>query len=316
MKTRRLGSSDINVGEIGYGCMGLSWAYGGREGVDGAAVIDRALDLGCTLVDTAAVYGPFSNERLVGAAIADRRDEVVLATKCGLILEDAASGTMRNDGSAKHIGESIDDSLQRLGVDYIDLFYLHRPDPEVPIEESVGALAAAVDAGKARAIGLSEVDAGTLARAHAVHPIAALQSELSLWTRDPLDTVLPFCVANDVAFVPFSPLGRGFLTGRIDSRDQLEAGDRRLERPRFTDEALAANQAILDRVREIAEPLGATPGQVALAWVLAQGEQVIPIPGTKRIPYLEENVGAADITLTPEDLAALDALPPAQGSRF
>jgi aryl-alcohol dehydrogenase-like predicted oxidoreductase len=316
MRTRRLGHDGPEVGAIGYGAMGLSWAYGHREGTDPHAVINRAIDLGATLIDTAAVYGPFTNEELVGKAIAGRRDAVTLATKCGVVVEDAATLAIRRDGSPEHIRAAIDGSLRRLGVDHVDLYYLHRPDPEVPIEESVGALAEVVAAGKARAIGLSEVTRDELERAHAVHPITAVQSELSLWTRDPLAEILPFCAAHGIGFVPFSPLGRGFLTGRLTSRDELEDGDARRRWPRFEAGALQANQAIVDAVRRVADRHGVAPGQIALAWVLVQGEHIVPIPGTKRIPYLEENLAAADVALGAEDLAELDALPEAVGARY
>jgi aryl-alcohol dehydrogenase-like predicted oxidoreductase len=316
MRTRTLGQHGPEVGEIGYGAMGLTWAYGHREGTDGAAVINRALDLGATLIDTADVYGPFTNEELVGRAIAGRRDEVVLATKCGLVLDDPTTRDIGRDGTPEHIAQAIDASLQRLGTDHVDLYYLHRPDPEVPIEESVGALAETVAAGKARAIGVSEVTLDELERAHAVHPITAVQSELSLWTRGALDEIVPFCAEHGIAFVPFSPLGRGFLTGRLTSRDELEEGDARRSWPRFEQEAMEANQAIVDAVRRVAARHEVAPGQIALAWVLAQGEHVVPIPGTKRLPYLEENLGAADVVLTAEDLAELDALPEAVGSRY
>jgi aryl-alcohol dehydrogenase-like predicted oxidoreductase len=316
MRTRTLGQHGPEVGEIGYGAMGLTWAYGHREGTDGAAVINRALDLGATLIDTADVYGPFTNEELVGRAIAGRRDEVVLATKCGLVLDDPTTRDIGRDGTPEHIAQAIDGSLQRLGTDHVDLYYLHRPDPEVPIEESVGALAETVAAGKARAIGVSEVTLDELARAHAVHPITAVQSELSLWTRGALDEIVPFCAEHGIAFVPFSPLGRGFLTGRLTSRDELEEGDARRSWPRFEQEAMEANQAIVDAVRRVAARHEVAPGQIALAWVLAQGDHVVPIPGTKRLPYLEENLGAADVVLTAEDLAELDALPEAVGSRY
>src|SRR4051812_14072028 len=304
MRTRTLGSEGPEVGAIGYGCMGLSWAYGGREGVDGAAVINRAIDLGCTLIDTADMYGLSENERLVGAALAGRRDEVVLATKCGITVEgDPARFDLGRNGTPDHIRASIDGSLQRLGVDHVDLYYLHRPDPDVPIEESARALADVVAAGKARAIGLSEVTADELRRAHAVHPITAVQSELSLWTRDPLENgVFELCAANGIGFVPSSPLGRGFLTGRLRDAALLEEGDARRNWPRFQEAALRRNLAIVDVVEEIAESYDAAPGQVALAWVLAQGEHVVPIPGTKRIAYLEENAAAVDLTLTAEHL--------------
>jgi aryl-alcohol dehydrogenase-like predicted oxidoreductase len=316
MRTRQLGQDGPAVGAIGYGAMGLSGAYGHREGTDPHAVINRAIDLGATLIDTADVYGPFTNEELVGQAIAGRRDEITLATKCGLVRPDAATHQIDRDGSPAHIRAAIDGSLARLGVDHVDLYYLHRPDPAVAIEESVGALAEVVAAGKARAIGLSEVTRDELERAHAVHPITAVQSELSLWTRDPLAEILPFCAEHGIGFVPFSPLGRGFLTGRLSSRDELEEGDLRRRWPRFEQDALEANQAIVDAVRRVADRHGAAPGQIALAWVLAQGEQVVPIPGTKRLPYLEENVAAADVLLKVEDLAELDALPEAVGSRY
>jgi aryl-alcohol dehydrogenase-like predicted oxidoreductase len=315
MWTRQLGFDGPEVGAIGYGAMGLSWAYGNREGTDADAVINRAIDLGATLIDTADVYGPFNNEILVGHAIKGRRDQVTLATKCGLVVDDPQTRAIRRDGRPEHIRQAIDGSLRRLEVDHVDLYYLHRPDPEVPIEESVGALAETVAAGKAKHIGLSEVTRDELERAQAVHPITAVQSELSLWTRDAVAEVLPYCAANGIAFVPFSPLGRGFLTGRLD-RDRLEDDDARRRWPRFQQEALAANQRIVDAVQGVAARHDAAPGQIALAWVLAQGEHVVPIPGTKRIPYLEENLAAADILLSDGDLEELDALPEAVGARY
>jgi aryl-alcohol dehydrogenase-like predicted oxidoreductase len=316
MRTRTLGQGGPEVGAIGYGAMGLTWAYGHREGVDGVAVIHRAIELGCTLIDTADMYGPYTNEELVGRALSGRRDEVTLATKCGIVVENAEKLELGRDGSPAHIRASIDGSLRRLGTDHVDLYYLHRPDPQVPIEESVGALAEVVAAGKARAIGLSEVTLDELQRADAVHPIAAVQSELSLWTRGPLADVLPWCAANGTAFVPFSPLGRGFLTGRLRSRDDLEEGDARRRWPRFEQQALDANRAIVETVERVAARHGAAPGQVALAWTLARGDHVIPIPGTKRIAYLEENAGGADLELSAEDLAALDTVPEAVGTRY
>jgi aryl-alcohol dehydrogenase-like predicted oxidoreductase len=299
MPTRKLGYRGPEVGSIGYGAMGLSWAYGNREGTDADAVVNRAIDLGATLIDTADVYGPFNNEILIGHAIKGRRDTREIA----------------RDGRPDHIRAAIDGSLRRLEVDHVDLYYLHRPDPEVPIEESVGALAEIVKAGKAKHIGLSEVSRDELERAHAVHPITAVQSELSLWTRDPLAEVLPFCAQHGIAFVPFSPLGRGFLTGRLD-RDRLDDDDARRRWPRFQQEAFAANQAIVEAVQAVAARHDAQPGQIALAWVLAQGEHVVPIPGTKRIPYLEENMAAADVLLSSDDLDALDDLPAAVGARY
>jgi aryl-alcohol dehydrogenase-like predicted oxidoreductase len=313
---RTLGHDGPEVGSIGYGAMGLSWAYGNREGMDPDAVINRAIDLGCTLIDSADVYGPFHNEITVGHAIKGRRDEVTLATKCGLVVADPETREIARDGRPEHLREAIDGSLRRLEVDHVDLYYLHRPDPEVPIEESVGALKDIVKAGKAKHIGLSEVTVFELEKAHAIHPIAAVQSELSLWTRDPLQNgVKDWCAKHGVALVPYSPLGRGFLTGRLD-RDRLEDDDARRRWPRFQREAMDANQRIVDAVREVAARHDAEPGQIALAWVLAQGQHVVPIPGTKRIPYLEENVAAADVLLTSEDLALLDALPAPVGARY
>lgn len=320
MVTRELGYHGPRVGAIGYGAMGLSWAYGNREGTDADTVINRALDLGCTLIDTADVYGPFNNEILVGHALKGRRrDEYVLATKCGLVVTGVGGDgfrTLERNGRPDHIRDAIDGSLRRLEVDHVDLYYLHRPDPEVAIEESVGALKEIADAGKAKHIGLSEVTADELERAHAIHPIAAVQSELSLWTRDPLDNgVLDFCKRHGIAFVPFSPLGRGFLTGRLD-HDALEDDDARRRWPRFQREAFDANQRIVDAVREVADRHEVAPGQIALAWVLAQGEHVVPIPGTKRVPFLEENVAAVDVLLGSADLDALDGLPQAVGGRY
>jgi aryl-alcohol dehydrogenase-like predicted oxidoreductase len=296
--------------------MGMSWAYGSGNEQESIRVIHRAIELGVTLIDTADVYGPFTNEELVGRALADCRDEVVLATKCGLVVTDPATRTIGRNGTPAHIKAACDASLKRLGIDVIDLYQLHRPDPNVPIEESVGAMSELVEVGKVRAIGLSECDVATLERASTVHPIATLQSELSLWTRDVLDEILPWCVAHNVGFLPFSPLGRGFLTGRIRSADAFGPNDFRATNPRFQADALSANLALVDRVGEVAERIGATAAQVALVWVLAQGEQVVPIPGTKRIPYLEENVAAANVTLSPEDLAILNDLPAAVGTRY
>ncbi|MBO0829496.1 MAG: aldo/keto reductase [Streptosporangiales bacterium] len=323
MRTRKLWSDGPEVGAVGLGCMGMTWAYGEDErSEDPGAVIGRALDLGVTFVDTADMYGPFTNEEVVGRAIAGRRDEVVLATKGGNVVREAdpdADAAQRfgifQDGTPEHLREAIDASLRRLGVDHVDLYYLHRVDPNVPIEDSVGAMAEMVAAGKVRAIGLSEVDVPTLERAQAVHPVRAVQSELSLWTRDHLAEVLPWCVRNDAAFVPFAPLGRGFLTGRYDA-SRPDPGDFRAQLPRFQRDALAANTAIVDRVRAVADRLGATPGQVALAWTLAQGEHVVPIPGTRRVSRLEENAAASDVELSAADLAELDALPAPVGGRY
>lgn len=318
MRTRTLGSSGIAVGEIGYGAMGLTWAYGepiaGEQERDAIALIHRAIDLGVTLFDTAEVYGPFTNETLVGKALAGRRDEVVIATKTGFVPQPAGQ-PMKRDGRPETIRKAVDGSLARLRTDVIDLYQLHRVDPEVPVEESVGALAELVAAGKVRAIGLSEVDVPTLERAIAVHPVATLQSELSLWTRDALAEVLPWCKAHDVGFLAFSPLGRGFLTGRL-KREAIAPGDFRATLPRFQGENFDRNQQLVQRVEAVAGRLGVAAGQVALAWVLAQGENVVPIPGTRRIPYLEENVAAAGVQLSASDLAELDAIEPAAGARY
>jgi aryl-alcohol dehydrogenase-like predicted oxidoreductase len=314
METRWLGP--LEVAKIGLGCMGMSWGYGEGDEAESIAVIERALDRGVTLLDTADVYGPFTNEELVGRAIARRRDEVCLATKCGIVVDDAAAFRVHLDGSPAHVHDACRESLRRLGVETIDLYYLHRVDPDVPIEETVGAMAELVQEGKVRALGLSEVDVDTLERASSVHPIAAVQSELSLWTRDPLPEVVPWCKANGVGFVPFSPLGRGFLTGRYRSTEAYAAGDFRGRLPRFQDAALEQNLVIADRVVAVAERLGVPAAAVAIAWTLAQGDNVVPIPGTKRLAYLEENVGAASIVLDPHDLAELDALPAPVGGRY
>jgi aryl-alcohol dehydrogenase-like predicted oxidoreductase len=316
--TRRLGTDGPIVGAIGLGCMGMTWAYApsDRDEQGSIKVIHRALDLGVTLIDTADMYGPYTNEELVGRALAGRREEAVLATKVGLVVEQALPEIkMRRDGRPEHVREGIDASLQRLGVDDVDLYQLHRVDPEVPLEETWGAMAEVVAAGKARAIGMSEATLDELERAHAIHPVASLQSEFSLWTRDPLDEMLPWCIEHAAAFIPFSPLGRGFLTGKLTSAD-FEQGDFRANLPRFADDAMKRNLELVERVRAVAERHDAAPGQVALAWVLAQGEHVIPIPGTRRVSYLEENAAAARLELSVEDLAELDALPAAEGSRY
>ena len=294
--------------------MGMSWAYGAAERDDGAsrAVLQRALDLGVTLIDTADVYGPFTNEELVGSALAGRRDEAFLATKCGLVAGPDGIG---RDGRPEHVRAALDASLRRLGTDRVDLWQLHRVDPEVPVAETWGAMAEQVAAGKARHLGMSEVGVAELDTAHAVHPVATVQSELSLWTRDPLAEVLPWCQAHDAGFLPFSPLGRGFLTGTVTA-GSFDATDFRAKNPRFTDEAMAGNAALVAAVAVVADRLGASAAQVALAWVLAQGEQVVPIPGTKKQRWLEQNAAAADLVLAPADLAELDALPAPVGERY
>ncbi|WP_406236851.1 aldo/keto reductase [Nocardia sp. NBC_01009] len=314
--TRKLG--ELAVGAQGLGCMGMSQAYGVRDSDDESiATIHRALDLGVTMLDTANVYGPETNERLVGRAIADRRDQVVLATKFGIVWGE--DGTMNARGDAAYVKQSCDESLARLGVDHIDLYYQHRVDPNVPIEETWGALSELVAAGKVRYLGISEASAATIRAAHAVHPITALQSEWSLWTRDIEAEVLPTCRELGIGIVPFSPLGRGFLTGAITSTAELPADDMRRQLPRFADDNLDRNLAIVAALRELAAEKGITAGQLALAWVMSQGEDVIPIPGTKRRTYLEENVAATDITLTADDLARIDAAAPSgafAGARY
>jgi aryl-alcohol dehydrogenase-like predicted oxidoreductase len=282
---------------------------------DPATVIGRALDLGVTMFDTADVYGPFTNEELLGRALDARRHEATIATKVGLVVGASGGYPLQRDGRPEHIAEAVRASLRRLRTDVIDLYYLHRVDDQVPLEESWGALAGLVQEGLVRAIGLSEVGVGELEQAHAIHPVAAVQSELSLWTRDPLDEVVPWCAAHGAAFVPFSPLGRGFLTGSIETAS-FDDRDFRATNPRFTNEAIAANQDIVAVVRSVAGRIGATPAQVAIAWTLAQGPHVMPIPGTKRVRYLQENVAAANLTLTAEDLAELDSMPAANTPRY
>lgn len=325
MRNTTLGSNGPEVGVIGLGCMGMTYRYDTgtqRDDATSISVIHQALDLGVTLIDTADVYGPYTNEELVGGALAGgRRDRAVLATKVGLVDKGAVNGSrdttaVVTNGRPEHIRKSIDDSLRRLGTDHVDLYQLHRADPEVPLEESWGALAETVAAGKARHLGLSEVSAEQIKRAQAVHPVASVQSELSLWTRDALAEVLPYCDEQGIAFLPYAPLGRGFLAGRFSSFDDLPRDDVRRTMPRFQQDALRANLAIVGRVREIAERVGATPAQLALAWVRAQGKYVIPIPGTKTPMYLADNAGAADVDLSPADLAELDALPAPEGSRY
>jgi len=313
--SRRVAGRD--TGPIGLGCMGMSWAYDAdqRDDATSIRVIHRALELGATLLDTADIYGPYTNEELVGRALEGRRDEAVLATKCGMVVEDIAEYRLGRDGRPEHVRAAIDASLRRLRTDHIDLYQLHRVDEKVPVEETWGAMAETVAAGKARAIGLSEVGVDELERAQAIHPVAGVQSELSLWTRDALAEVVPWCAAHEAAFLPFAPLGRGFLTGNLAPRE-FAPGDFRRNNPRFQPSAMDANQALVERVGAVAARHGATPAQVALAWVLAQGDHVVPIPGTKRIERLEENVAAAQLTLSPEDLAELDALPAPVGSRY
>jgi aryl-alcohol dehydrogenase-like predicted oxidoreductase len=305
MQTRTLGS--LTVSALGLGCMGMSEFYGQGDDEASIGVIRRALDLGCTFLDTADMYGPFTNERLVGRAIATRRDEVVLATKFGN-QRDADGRRLGVNGRPDYVRSACDASLERLGVDHIDLYYQHRVDKSVPIEDTVGAMAELVAAGKVRYLGLSEASATTIRRAHAVHPITALQSEYSLWSRDLEAEILPTLRDLGIGLVAYSPLGRGVLTGRFTSASDFGDGDFRGSHPRFTDEALRANLAIVEEVKAVASRLGATAGQVALAWVLSRGDDVVPIPGTKRREYLEDNLGALDVTLSQSDLATLGGL--------
>ncbi|MEV5966840.1 aldo/keto reductase [Kribbella sp. NPDC051952] len=319
MRESQLG--DLTVSCLGLGCMGMSQSYGvTSDETESIATLHAAIDAGCTFIDTADVYGDGENEELVGRALAGRRDEVVLATKFGFKRPGGALDVPTVvDGSPAYAAQALDASLRRLGVDHVDLWYLHRRDPQVPIEETVGAMAAQVEAGKVRYLGLSEVNGDTVRAAHAVHPISAVQSEWSLWTRDPETVVLPTLRELGIGFVPFSPLGRGFLTGQLKSPDDFEPDDMRRGLPRFTGENFQRNLDLVDRVKELATARGVTPGQLALAWLLAQGNDVAPIPGTKRRTYLAENLGAADVTLSAEELAALDEAFPADavsGQRY
>jgi aryl-alcohol dehydrogenase-like predicted oxidoreductase len=309
MQTRSLGGS-LSVSALGLGCMGMSEFYGTSDEAEALEVIARALDLGCTFLDTADMYGPFTNEQLVGKAIAGRRDDVVLATKFGNERKPDGSRVGVN-GRPEYVRSACDASLERLGVDVIDLYYQHRVDTTVPIEETVGAMAELVEAGKVRRLGMSEAAPETLRRGHATHPITALQTEYSLWTRDPEDNgVLATCRELGVGFVAYSPLGRGFLTGQITSPDDLEEGDFRRHHPRFQGENFQRNLDLVDKVREIAREKGCTPGQLALGWLLAQGDDVVPIPGTKRVRYLEENLAALDVSLTAAELRRIDEVAP------
>jgi aryl-alcohol dehydrogenase-like predicted oxidoreductase len=307
METRTLGQGLV-VSAEGLGCMGMSEFYGTADEDEALRTIHRALELGVTFLDTADMYGPFTNERLVGRAIADRRDQVVVATKFGNKRGENGE-RLGIDGSPDYVRQACDASLERLGVDHIDLYYQHRVDPETPIEETVGAMKELVEAGKVRHLGLSEASPDTIRRAHAVHPITALQTEYSLWTRDPEDEILPTVRELGIGFVAYSPLGRGFLSGQIRSLDDLEEGDFRRHNPRFQGENFEKNLELVDKVNELAEEKGVTPGQLALAWVMHQ--DVVPIPGTKRVAYLEENAAAAEIELSSEDLQRIDEVAPA-----
>jgi aryl-alcohol dehydrogenase-like predicted oxidoreductase len=311
MKKITLGT--LEVSRIGLGAMGMSGTYGVPDEAESIRTIHRALDLGVTLLDTAEIYGPFHNEELVGRAIKGRRDEVVLATKFGFVSHVGGGGPGQLDSSPASLRIAVEGSLKRLDVDHIDLYYQHRVDPKTPIEDTVGALAELVAEGKIGHIGLSEAWVDTIRRAHAVHPITALQSEYSLWTRDPEEQVLPVLRELGIGFVPYSPLGRGFLTGQITSVQDLEDGDFRKTNPRFEGENFDHNLRVAEEVRDIATEVGATPAQVALAWLLAQGDDVAPIPGTKRVSRLEENVAADGVVLTPEQVDQLTAVSPPAG---
>jgi aryl-alcohol dehydrogenase-like predicted oxidoreductase len=319
MNTRTLGPDGPEVSEIGLGCMGMSAFYGAADEQEGVRTIRRALDLGCDFLDTSDMYGPHTNERLVGRAIKDRREEVFLATKFGIRIERGADGTpVRSiDGSPEYVRGACEGSLERLGVEHIDLYYQHRVDPDTPIEDTVGAMAELVAQGKVRHLGLSEASAETIRRAHAVHPITAVQTEYSLWTRDVEREILPTLEELGIALVAYSPLGRGFLSGRFSSPEELDEADFRRYGPRFTGENLVANRKLAERVRELASEKGLTPGQLALAWVLHRGEHVVPIPGTKRISYLEENLAATDVELSEADVLRIaEAVPAASGARY
>lgn len=309
MNQRFLGTQGLEVSAQGLGCMGMSGAYGTNDDDESIATIHRALDLGITLLDTSDAYGPFTNEQFVGQAIRGRRDQVVLATKFG-IERGPQPGQRRINGRPEYVRAACEASLRRLGVDHIDLYYQHRVDPDVPIEETVGAMAELVQAGKVRYLGLSEAAPETIRRAHATHPISALQTEYSLWSRDPEDGLLALVRELGIGFVAYSPLGRGFLTGRIRSYENLATGDIRRDSPRFEGENFQRNLGLVEQITALAQARGVTPGQLALAWVMAQGDDIVPIPGTKRRRYLEENVAAATLTLDADELAGIEAIMP------
>jgi len=318
MNRRTLGPDGPEVSAIGLGCMGMSAFYGTADEGEARATIARALELGCNFLDTSDMYGPHTNERLVGAAIAGRREEVFLATKFGIkLVKDDDLLRREIDGKPEYVRAACDASLRRLGVEHIDLYYQHRVDPNTPIEDTVAAMAELVQEGKVRYLGLSEASAETIRRAHAVHPITAVQSEYSLWTRDVEAEILETLEELGIALVAYSPLGRGFLSGRFTSPDELEESDYRRFGPRFSGENLEQNLVLAERVRELATEKGITPGQLALAWVLHRGEHIVPIPGTKRRSYLEENLAAADIRLSAEEAQRIaEAIPPAAGDRY
>lgn len=316
MKTRKLGQLEVSA--MGLGCMGMSDFYGKANEQDAIEVIHKAIDMGCTFLDTADMYGPFTNEELVGKAIADRRDKVVLATKFG--NERRADGSWVGvNGKPEYVKKACEASLQRLGVDHIDLYYQHRVDTTVPIEETIQAVAELVKEGKVRYIGMSEAASETIRRAHKIHPITALQTEYSLWTRDPEDEILPTVRELGIGFVAYSPLGRGFLTGQFKKPEDIPEGDFRRKNPRFQGDNFYKNLELVNKVKELADKKGCTPSQLALAWVMAQSENIVPIPGTKRLKYLEENLAAANLSLTKDELRQLDAIAPkgaAHGDRY
>ena len=319
LKTRRLGNQGLTTSSLGLGCMGMSEFYGDRDDSESVATIHRALELGVTLLDTADVYGPHTNEELVGRAIKGKRDRVILATKFGIVRDPKNPAARAVNGRPEYVRASCDGSLKRLGVDVIDLYYQHRVDPDVPIEETVGAMAELVRSGKVRFLGLSEAAPETLRRAHGVHPISALQMEYSLWSRDAEDGALLMCRNLGIGFVAYSPLGRGFLTGRFKTVNDLPADDYRRSSPRFQGRNFEKNLELVRHIRELARQRGCTPSQLALAWVLARGQDIVPIPGTKHRRYLEENIAAADISLTSAELARINAVAPrgvAVGNRY
>jgi aryl-alcohol dehydrogenase-like predicted oxidoreductase len=316
METVSLGNQGLVVTRQGLGCMGMSDFYGTGDDDESVATIHRALDVGLTFFDTADMYGPFTNEVLLGRALGGRRDEAIIATKFGIVRDPDDPTRRAINGRPEYVRQACDASLSRLGTDHIDLYYQHRVDPDTPIEETVGAMGELVQAGKVRYLGLSEAAPATIRRAHAVHPISALQTEYSVWARDPETAILPVIRELGIGFVPYSPLGRGFLTGTLRSVDQLAENDFRRYQPRFLGDNLAANIAIVERIDALASAKGCTPAQVALAWVHAQGRDVAPIPGTKRRHYLEENIAALDVALSADDLARLDDVAAARGDRY